>query len=745
MAFRDGKSLLASGKSEEALTKLEQATREAPENLEFRLNYRNARDNVVAKLLASASKEKAGGRLEEAEALYRRVLQIDSNNTQANTGLSSVQQAYRHAKFISEASSLIANNNLDGADQKLALVLQENPLNRDARVMRQKIDEKSNRNQIVSPALRTSFKKSVNLEFRDANLKQVLEAVSRHSGLNFVLDKEVPPTLTTTVFLRQVTVEEALDVILTTQQLDKQVLNDTTLLIYPNTMAKQVEHQGLLVKSFYLTNANAKQVMEMLKTVLKAKSIYVDEKLNLVLMRDNPEAIRLAERLVALQDVAEPEVMLEVEVLEVQRSRLMQLGIQFPDQLTLTPLASGSALTLHDLKSLNSTRVGATMPNTVLNLHKDVGETNILANPRIRTRNREKAEIKIGDRVPVITSTATATGFVSENVQYVDVGLKLNVEPTIYPDDEIAIRLSLEVSSVVKEIVSKAGSLSYQIGSRNASTVLRLKDGETQILGGLINKKDAVTSNRVPGLGDLPILGRLFSSQKDDDQKTELVLSITPRLVRGIAPPPNSPTEFWTGTESNARMRPLSAVGLTKGSEILESGARPVTGDHPAMPSADMGPQEEATGIGILNPDGSSKPPVFRWEGAAQAKTGEQIKLILYVSSSQALTGIPLQVKYDPGVLEMIEVKPAGFMARDGSDNGFTKRIVPGTGMAFLTQKLSGDEGVQGDGALMEIHFKALKPTTNSAVTALPALPLGKDNKPLGTTTATTISLNIIP
>jgi general secretion pathway protein D len=274
-------------------------------------------------------------------------------------------------------------------------------------------------------------------------------------------------------------------------------------------------------------------------------------------MRDTPAMIQLAERLVTTHDVAEPEVMLEVEVLEVQRSRLMNLGIQFPFQLALTPLPL-LGTTLRDLQNLSSAQVGAVLTPAVINLQRQVGDTNLLANPRIRTHNKEKAVIRIGDRVPVITTTSTSTGFVAENVQYLDVGLKLEVEPTIFPNDEISIKLALEVSSVTKEIVSKSGTTTYQIGGRNASTVLRLKDGETQILGGLITDQDVQSANRVPFLGDLPVLGRLFSSQKDSKDKTELILSITPRLVRGIAPPALVPNEFWSGTENDPRLNPAN-------------------------------------------------------------------------------------------------------------------------------------------------------------------------------------------
>ena len=556
-AHQEGLALVNQGRLEDALSKFEQANREEPENREFRIHYLNTRAQVIGRLLREAQQEKAAGRFAESEALYLRVLVYERENGQALAGLAEIQQGRRHAGLVKEAGVLISGNELEMAEQKLAQVLQENPRHAEALALRRQIEEKTGRNQIISPALRKTFQKPVTLEFVDTSLKQVLEALSRHSGLNFILDKDVPTGIVVTIFLRQVSIEDALDVMLSSNQLRRRTLTDTTVLIYPDTVVKQSENQDLVVKNFFLANAEAKQVLIMLKTVLKAKNVFADDKLNLLIMRDTAPMIQLAERLVATHDVAEPEVMLEVEVLEVKRSNLLNLGIQFPDQLVLTPLPL-IGTTLEDLRNLNSSTIGAVLSPATINLQRQIGDGNLLANPRIRTHNKEKALIRIGDRVPVITTTSTSTGFVAENVQYLDVGLKLEVEPTIFPNDEISIKLALEVSNILKEIISKSGTTTYQIGSRNASTVLRLKDGETQILGGLITDQDIQTANRVPFLGDLPVLGRLFSSQKDSKDKTELILSITPRLVRGMDPPALVPNEFWSGTESDPRLHPAS-------------------------------------------------------------------------------------------------------------------------------------------------------------------------------------------
>jgi general secretion pathway protein D len=289
----------------------------------------------------------------------------------------------------------------------------------------------------------------------------------------------------------------------------------------------------------------------------KTRDIYVDEKLNLLVVRDTPEAIRLVEKLVALADRPDPEVMLEIEILEVKRTRLQELGVQWPTQFSVIPQGGEEILTtLQELRNLSSSDIGV-FPRPSVRISKDTSDVNLLANPRIRVKNKEKAKIHIGDKVPVITSNVTSTGVTSESVSYLDVGLKVDVEPLVHMENEVGIKVGLEVSNIVRSVTTDNGTLVYQIGSRNASTSLRLKDGETQVLAGLISDEDRTGSNRVPALGDLPLLGRLFSTQTDDLIKTEIVLLITPRIIRNIERPELIDGEFFAGTESTASDQPL--------------------------------------------------------------------------------------------------------------------------------------------------------------------------------------------
>jgi len=327
------------------------------------------------------------------------------------------------------------------------------------------------------------------------------------------------------------------------------------VLIYPNTPQKSRDYKDLVVKSFYLANADVKQTATMVRQLVKTRDLFVDEKLNLLVVRDTPEAVRIVEKLVASQDLAEPEVMLEVEVMEVSHNTLTSLGIQWPGQVAAGIVGAGAVpgqITGKELLGFNSGLVRITVPDPLiaLNLRQQPGRTNILANPRIRVKSREKARIHIGDRVPVITTTAGATGFVSESINYLDVGLKLEVEPQVYLDNDVGIKVGLEVSNIGTQTKTSSGTIAYTVGTRNTGTTLRLRDGETQILAGLISNEDRRSANNVPGVSKLPVLWRLFSSSDDNITKTEIVLLMTPRVVRNIERPAARIEQFSSGTDA---------------------------------------------------------------------------------------------------------------------------------------------------------------------------------------------------
>ncbi len=710
---REGMSLIEEGKVEEGLAALSKAVEAEPTNAEFRKDLYVKRSAFIDRALAQAQGLRAAGKAAEAEALYQRVLSMDSGNLRARAGLDELARDQRHADILAEAKAAMKAGDADQATKLLRPILAENPDSPGARDLMRGIRELEVKLQSVQPTLKSGYPSPINLEFREANVRMVFEGLSRTTNINFILDKDVRPDLRTTIYLKNASIDDAVDLILQTSQLQRKMLNSNTVLIYPNTPEKIKDYQDLMVKAFYLQSADAKQMQNTFKTLLKTKDMVIDEKLNLLVMRDTPEAIRLAEKLVALHDQAEPEVMLEVEVLEVQRSRLLNMGIQWPNQLTLTPLAStsGGKLTADDLRHLNGTRLGAAVSDTVVNLRKDNTDSNLLANPRIRARNHEKAHILIGDKVPVVTATTTATGIVSDSVQYLDVGLKLDVEPDIHLQDEVAIKIGMEVSSIVKQITTPNGTLAYQIGTRNANTVLRLKDGETQILAGLISDEDRNSGSGVPGLGDLPIVGRLFSSQQNSRDKTEIVLSITPRVVRNVLRPDASSMEFWSGTESALRTKPLTLPPMKP----------------PGAPEAGAG-APEGNG-GEANPRGAAKSISLSWSGPAQVGVGETFKVGLRLKSDGAVRSLPFQASFDAAALQTVEIVEGEFFKQDGGTTSFSSNIDPAAGKLFASVARSDVEGASGENTVAVVTLRALAPKAPAEIRLLSAAPIVQGEK----------------
>jgi len=580
-AYNDGQAMLGAGRMEQGLALLEQAALAEPTNAKYRIAVTNGRMRALNKLNGGAEALRQQGRLPEAQARYQQALALDASNDVAQRGLAGVAQDERHRKLVQEAQASYQRGgeaNVAQAQETLRQVLQERPAQREALTLKSRIGDEQAKARPAGGKLAAAYRKPVTLEFRDAPLRSVFDFISKVSGLNFVFDKEVDPALRATISVRDTSIEEAIAMLLGANQLEQSVTSDKSITIYPNTPQKVKDYQQLVVRTFFLANADVKTVAFSIKTLLKAKDVVTDERLGIIMLRDTPEMVRMAERIINVQDLADPEVMLEVEVLEVKRTRLMELGVRWPDQASLTVAGIGSGLgglKVADLHRINGDNINLGIGGVTLNANKTDSDSNILANPRIRVRNKEKAKILIGDRVPVITVT-TNNGVSSDSVNYIDVGLKLDVEPNVYLDDEVAIKINLEVSNVVKEVISKTGTQAYQIGTRSASTVLRLKDGETQVLAGLISDEDRGTANKVPGVGELPVLNRLFGSQKDDAMRSEIVLSITPRLLRSIRRPDLLTAEFNSGTEAAVGGR--ASVGGTPEAITAPEQAAPRTG-----------------------------------------------------------------------------------------------------------------------------------------------------------------------
>jgi len=565
-AFRDGNNELAAGRVEAGISKLRQASEEDPKNTEYRRRYATERERALNALLRQADLSMENGEFDVARLAYAQALRLDPAHPRASTGANRVDSAQRHWTVLEASAALARQGNVDAALAKVQQVLSEDSTHRRAiqlqqRLMRQSAD-KTGKELGIYPKLKEAYRKPVTLSFTGATLQQVFDSLKQASGLNYILDKDVRMDQRVTLAVTNKPVEDILRLLLATNQLERRVLDEDTLLIYPNTPAKAAEYREMVVRTFYLNNADVARMANTLRTIAKAKDVVVDEKLNLVIVRDSAEVVRLAEKLVAAQDVAEPEVMLELEVMEVSMSRLVEMGISWPSSVSASVSGAGGIpgqLTLDEFRNRNSgmVRLNVSDPLIAARLRSQRGDANLLANPRVRVRNKQTAKILIGERVPVFTTTATANVGTFESVNYLDVGLKLEIEPTVTVDNEVAMKVALEVSNILETITRTSGTQAYRLGTRNTSTTLRVHDGETNILAGLIQRDERRSNTGVPGLNEVPLVNKLFGDSQDSDMRTEIVLLVTPHIVRNIEPPGVGLQEFMAGTDAAVGAAPI--------------------------------------------------------------------------------------------------------------------------------------------------------------------------------------------
>jgi general secretion pathway protein D len=715
---QDANDKLRQGQYEAAVDSLQRGMADYPDSTVLRSGLISAKGEAITRLIAEASQSRSQNRLDQAERTLQRAAKLDPGNERVMTLLADVSVERRVQKQLEEIQAQMSAGRKDQALRMVESALRGAPRHPTLLALQRQLEADQRLALPNAGRLALAQTRPITLDFRNAPLPVVLEAITRNSGINFVLDRDVRQDARVSVYLRGARVEEAIDLVIGTNQLTRRIIDPQTVLIFPNTPEKQREHQEQVIRVFHLANADAKTTANMLRTVLRIKDPFVDERANMVVLRESPDVIALAERLVAMHDAGDAEVMLDVEILEIKTTRLTELGINFPNSVGLTalPLPGAAGLTVSSARSINSDRIGVSVGSVLLNLRREVGDFNTLANPRIRTKNREKARILIGDKVPVITSTANATGFVAESVSYLDVGLKLDVEPVVAPDDNVTIKLGLEVSTLVKEVRSPGGSLAYQIGTRNANTVLRLQDGETQLLAGLISNDDRSSANRVPGLGDLPIAGRLFSSQKDDVQRTELVLAITPRILRSAPKPDISMAELWVGSENATRLRPppgrpvaVAATGpAASQGQIVQVPASPVAAVVPATPaSAPAAPQAGVAAPAAAAPTAPAGPARASWQGPKEVKVGEVFTATLLVESASAIRGMPLEIAFPQDLIEVVEVQEGTFLRQGDAPTSFTHAVNQATGRIGAGSLRNDATGVNGQGSLLQLKLKA--------------------------------------
>jgi general secretion pathway protein D len=549
---------------------LAQQSTQYPDDMEIKGWYLSLRQRLTTDYLQRATVAYRAGDPDQALVWARKAQQASPGDDSAQAMIDWIQRQAPIDKAVQYAESI----HLEQPEAALAVVtdvLAKQPDN--AHAIRLRDELLAPKAQDLTPKLDKDLNQSITVQFRDQPLISIFELVSNITGLNFTFDRDVQGSAPATIFASNTPVKQVLSMLLQANQLAAKVLSGNSMLIYPKRPEKETEYKDLVVRTFYLQNAQAPQVLAALKQMVRTRDVVLDERTNAIIMRDAPDTIKVAERIIRALDVSPAEVVIDAQILEVSSSDLLHMGISYPSRIEFalqpeptspddTPRAAGE-LTLSQLHNLNSSDVLVRLGPVGIDFLQSHGLSKTLANPSIRVRNREKAKVLIGDRLPVVTTTLSGN-FSTESVNYQDVGLQLEVAPVIVNSDEVQVKLHMEVSSVTDTITTTTGLVAYQIGTRSADTTMSVLNNQTQVLAGLLQRNQRDSGSGLPGLSRIPGLDRIFGNRAGDDHETELILLLTPHIVRNQATPAGNVVQFDSGTENRITTeRDVVSSGVT--------------------------------------------------------------------------------------------------------------------------------------------------------------------------------------
>jgi len=388
--------------------------------------------------------------------------------------------------------------------------------------------------------LPTGVKMPASRTFREATSRDVFTAISRLANISVIFDSAFRDTAVT-VDLRNTTLEDALTTIAGATRTFFRVTAPKTIIVIPDTPAKRREYEEEIVRTFYLSNADLKETMDLLRMVLDARRISPTTATNALTIKDSPERIAAASRVISAIDKARPEVIIDVELIEVDRTKLSEYGLQIassgsPGINGSVSIANGTTgITLQALRNLSQSDILlASLPSLYYRLLKSDSNTRTLANPQLRTTDGVPAQARFGDQVPVPVTTFApiATGGTAQqpitSFNYQNIGVNIDITPRTHHDDDVSLQLKVAVTNISG---TGFGGLPT-FGNREITTIIRLRDGETNMLAGLIRDEERHSLDGVPGLSDLPLVGRLFGHTTKSTTQTDIILTLTPHIVR---------------------------------------------------------------------------------------------------------------------------------------------------------------------------------------------------------------------
>lgn len=542
MASREAEIAAQLGDWDKAVLEYMKAVEQNPESLAYKASLMRAKIKASQDHFEKGQEYEKAGVIERAMIEYQQAVQLDPTNQYALSQLEHVRQAYA-AQRANRAASTI--------DQ----------MKRNTRGTRPQ-----------PPVLNPRSDKPIDMEFPEpVSIMQIYRALGQAFGINVLFDPNLKDQ-EIAIELKQVTAQSALETLMRAGNHFYKVIDEHTIIIAQDTPQNRRTYEDLVIQTFFLSNSEVKDMMTILRSLVDAKKIATNEQLNAIILRDTADKVKVAERIIEANDKSKAEVVIDVELLQINSLRLRDIGVTLSSYQIAQTLDTGSSsgggtgggaaaptpgrVRVSDLEFLNQSNWFLTLPNFLYNFVKQNSDAQLLAKPQLRITEGEKASLVIGDKVPIPLTTFNTSNTVGGNIvpitsfQYQDVGIRIDLEPRVHHNQEV----TLKVKVAVDQINSFRGDQPI-IGTRTIESVIRLQDGETNFLAGLIRTDETNAENGVPGLSEIPILGRLFSNKRTDAQRTDVILTLTPHIIRNAEITEEDLLPIWVGTEANITFR----------------------------------------------------------------------------------------------------------------------------------------------------------------------------------------------
>jgi len=683
-----------------ALVSYERALRASPNDAEYKVRVTQMRFEAGQFHVEQGEKALQKGDLQFALGEFQKAQAIDSSNSAA------AQEVKRTMELIAAASAATAPKPLSTSTPE-----EENLL-------------------AGPPELKPVSCEPVNLKMTNDS-RVVFETIAKLCGLSVIFDPDFT-SRRIPVELPNVRLDQALDAVALESKAFWKPLTSSVIFVAPDNPQKRKDVEDEVVQTFYLSNTiTAQELTEIvtgLRQLLDLRRVTQVNSQNAIVVRDTPDKLELASKIIRDIDKAKPEVLVHVQVLSASVDRLRDLGIfpgqsvvaSFTPRTSVQPSTSSSSsssssssvgqITLDSLRNLSGADYSLTLPGATANAILTDNKTKIIQDPEVRVSDGEKATLTIGDRVPVATGSFQAgvgvgvgggagvvNPLVNTQFQYLDVGVKIDVTPRVHPDGDVSMKLSVEVSALAG--TSSIGGINQPvISTRKIEHDIRLKDGEANVLGGLIERTETKNLNGWPGLAQIPLFGYMFSDNSKEIKEDEVLIVLTPHIIRLPSISAENLRTLAAGTDTNARVYHEEDQGS-------------------AAPAAPAAPASRTPTSQAVPQPGQAPAAQLRFEpAAATLKSGDTTTLGLSVANVSDLYSIPLLIHYDPAVIQVEEVRNGGFLTGGGEQNiAIVQRVDQQRGEVVVSAtRQPNTPGVNGSGTLLGIVVRGLAPGTSA-------------------------------